>query len=48
MLSLVAYGQKIAKPTLISTAPTAEQSVLIKLGIALHDAKNYSQAIRKV
>lgn len=47
VLAFAAYGQKIAKPTLTSKAATADQSLLIQLGITLHDAGKYDQATAK-
>lgn len=38
-------AQKIAKPTLTPKPATDAQTVLIRLGIALHDAKKYDEAI---
>src|SRR5215213_6201582 len=42
-----AAAQSVSKPTLTSTEPTAAQKSLIQEGIALHDAKKYSEAIKK-
>lgn len=46
-LAFTAYSQKIAKPTLTPKLPTTEQSLLIQLGIKLHDAGKYDQATAK-
>ena len=41
-----ATAQKLGKPDLTPTAPTAEQKLLIQAGTKLHDQKNYGEAIR--
>src|SRR6185369_2442239 len=40
-------AQKISKPTLTPVEPTESQKTLIQEGIALHDAKKYTEAIKK-
>lgn len=39
-------AQKLGKPTLTPTEPTAEQKLLIQEGIEFHDEKNYDEAIK--
>lgn len=46
LCGLSASAQKLGKPTLTATEPTASQRLLIQKGIALHDAKNYDAAIK--
>lgn len=40
-------AQKASKPTLTPSEPTDSQKILIREGIALHDAKKYDEAIKK-
>lgn len=40
-------AQKLPKPTLIPTEPTAEQKLLIQQGAQLHDQGRYADAIKK-
>ena len=42
-----ASAQKIAKPTLTPKPATEAQLLLIRQGVALHDAKRYDEAIAK-
>ncbi|HEY0426882.1 MAG TPA: tetratricopeptide repeat protein [Pyrinomonadaceae bacterium] len=42
-----ASAQKITKPTLTPSEPTASQTALIQEGIKLHDAGSYDEAIAK-
>lgn len=46
-LTFAVFSQKLGKPTLTATVPTAEQRKRIDEGIALHDAKKYEEAIAK-
>jgi len=46
LFGLSTSAQKLGKPTLTATEPTAEQKSLIQEGIALHDQKNYDAAIK--
>ncbi len=45
ILSISAAAQKISKPTLTPSEPTAAQTQLIEEGIALHDEKKFDDAI---
>lgn len=47
LFGLSTSAQKIGKPTLNPTEPTAEQEQLINEGIKLHDSKMYDEAIKK-
>lgn len=46
LLCISASAQKLGKPTLTATEPTADQKILIQQGIELHDEKNYDEAIK--
>ena len=45
LFCIAVSAQKIAKPTLTPKPATDAQTVLIRLGIALHDAKKHDEAI---
>lgn len=45
-LCVSASAQKLGKPTLTATEPTANQKLLIQEGIEFHDEKNYDEAIK--
>ncbi len=47
IFALTSLGQKLAKPTLTSVKPTADQQKRINEGTSLHDAKKYDEAIAK-
>ncbi|MFL6468991.1 MAG: tetratricopeptide repeat protein, partial [Pyrinomonadaceae bacterium] len=47
LLTAAVVAQKLPKPKLSPSQPTAEQSKTIEQGIALHDAKKYDEAIAK-
>lgn len=46
LFCLSASAQKLPKPTLTPTEPTAEQKLLIQAGARLHDQGNYAEAIK--
>lgn len=46
-LSITGFAQKISKPTLTPTEPTAAQLQILEEGVKLHDQKQYDQAIEK-
>ncbi len=45
--SFQAFGQKIEKPTLTPRECTLAQKQLVREGVALHDAKKFSEAVTK-
>jgi len=47
VLAFAALGQKLGKPTLISSPLTVAQQQTLREGVTLHDAKKYDEAISK-